>query len=109
VLAHAAVLRAADERVGGLVERRFALAADQPSGDAADELVVRNLDVDDAADGRPQALQDLIERIRLGDGPRETVEQRTEANIGLLQPLRHHPNRDGIRHELAARHVAFRP
>ena len=42
---------------------------------------------------------------RLGLGPREAVEDRAIARVGLAEPVEEHPDRQVVGHELAAIHV----
>ncbi|MGX1250830.1 hypothetical protein RKD48_003341 [Streptomyces ambofaciens] len=53
-------------------------------------------------------LEQLVQRLGLGDVPRETVQQEAALGVGLLHAVLRHGDRDLVRHEIAGVHVGLR-
>src|SRR5690606_27583377 len=63
-----------------------------------------DLDGDDLIDATAQAGEGRVERLCLGDGPGEAVEDRASLRVRLLQPLLDEGEDELVRHELALAH-----
>jgi hypothetical protein len=82
------------------------VAAHPATGQALDQVLDRDLDGDRPIDLAAALGEGLVEDDRLGTIAREAVEDHAGRRIGLVEPLEEHLDRDVVRHELAALHVA---
>ena len=71
-------------------------------------LDLAEIDIEQDGNGRRPllALERRVERLRLGDRARETVEERAAG--GPIQLAFHHLDDQGIRHEVTAIHIGLR-
>ena len=93
-------------RVAGLVVDVAVLGADPATGHPADELLGLDLDLERVVDPAAVLGQGPVERLGLGLGAREAVEDDAGARVGLGQPGEEHPDGDVVGDELAALHEA---
>jgi hypothetical protein len=92
-------------RVAVLVVGRAAQRADPAARDAADELLDRDVDVQDPANPLPRRGQGLVQDRRLAHRARKAVEDDPRPCGGTAQRLGHHADGDLVGDELAALHV----
>ena len=100
LVAHALLLR----RVEQHVERRLADAADAASGEPAHQILFVHQDHEGLGDPPVQAVQDLVQGLRLGDGAREPVHQEALGRVGLLQTVLDDADHHAVGDQLARVH-----
>ena len=83
--------------VGGAAQ-----GAHAPPADAGDEPLVGDLDVDDPID-----VGDLLQSLRLGDGPGKSVEEEAFLTVGRCDAVLHHADDDLIGDQLSLVHVGL--
>ena len=88
-----------------MIDVLVVLGADAATGEARQQQLLRDLDVGCRSDGGAGPGQHLVERLGLGHGAREAVED--DAGRGVLpgQAVIDHGHHDVIRHEGAGIHV----
>lgn len=77
------------------------------TGDALDDLVLGDLQVEHAVEGDAPLDEDLVECLGLGKVAREAVEQEAVCGVRLGHPVLGHADGDLIRHQAARVHVAL--
>ena len=88
-------------RVVGPAAVRARVAAHQPP----DRELAADRELQDRRERLLGRLERPLQRLGLGDGPREPVEDESLVGVGLLQPVHHHRDDDVVRDVLAAIHV----
>src|ERR1700722_7514231 len=82
-----------------------------PAGAAArqppDYLVVVYYQLQDNIQLGVQVRQELAQRLGLRHGPREPVEQEPGLRVRLLEPGRHHPDRDLVGYQVTPVHIGL--
>jgi hypothetical protein len=78
---------------------------DAPAGQAADDLLVGRLDQQHRGELPPGGLQVLRERVGLGHGPREAVEQEAVGGLVAAQAFEDHADDHVVGNEVAGVHV----
>ena len=84
-----------------------ALLAVKTSGEAIDEDGLIDLELDHMVEPQIALGQHFVERLRLGKGSRETVENKAGAAIRLADAVGDHANDDVVRNELPGIHDAL--
>ena len=99
----AAGTRAARRR-GEQIEHPAAIGAGAASGDASHQLAVVDLQLHHRVERLPEGLEQVIERVRLGEVARKAIENEPLAGVRLLESLANHPEHQGVVHQAAAVH-----
>src|ERR1700674_3313366 len=79
-------------RVGALAHR-----ADEPARQAAEQLLEVDLEVQDAVEPAAQFVHQLVERLGLGDGAREPVDDEAPPGVRLPEAVGDHRDHDLVR------------
>jgi hypothetical protein len=74
-------------------------------GEPQEQLVGRHVDEQGRLDRRPALRQGPVERLGLGAGTREAVEDHAPGGIGRPESLQQHPHGDLVRDERTPVHV----
>src|SRR5258708_11100 len=94
---------AAVGRAGGGARRVGALAdrADEPAGEAAEQLLEVDLEVEDAVEPAAEVVHHVVEGHGLGDRAREAVDDETPLRVRLPEAVGDHRDHDLVRDVVA--------
>ena len=87
------------------VKGRAALPAEAASGQTTPQLIARHLEEDHAVQLETPGVEQALERLRLGDRPREPVEHPAPRRVGLPEALVDEADDDVVGHQRAPVHV----
>ena len=90
------------------MEHRAAIGAAPAPAEASEDFVVGDLDQQRGGDLGVLFRQGGVERLGLFGGAREAVEQAAELRVFAVEPIEQHRDRQLVRHQLAALHIALR-
>ncbi len=86
--------------VDGVVHRAHA-----PPDDAPHDLLLRHVEAQDDVERVVHRGEVAVQRLGLGHGAGEAVEQESVAGVGLLEPVGDHADHDVVGDEVTAVHV----
>ena len=95
-------------RHGCDVENGFAFRAGAPTAEAGDDFINRQFVAEDGVEFDFFGREDLFQRLGLGRGAWETIEQKTAGTAQAFDAFAHDVQHRGVRHQVATFHEVER-